>query len=350
MHRVLTLSLAIGLAFLPLGSAGAKDLAVTASQIAGLGIELAQVRKAQSETVALLPATVIPAARARIGIPTPFAGTLVQLHVLPGQTIEAGSPVATIASRELLEAEGQLSQAEAELQAAIAIAKRKRTLADKNIWSPSMAEEAEAQVDKVRAVVAQHRAAVSIGGIERLGHGRYSVRSPVNGKVAETMIRIGEPIATMAAAATVDTTQELWLEAQVPAVLARRIKVGDEVAIENGPRSKVISIGHTLDKLTRSVRLIAALPPNSEFLPGQMVTITVSRAAGTGMLDVPARSVAWIDGSHAVFARTEAGFAVKPVEVRGKSRASATVVGELAPGETVAASGLPQLEAILKAN
>lgn len=350
MHRILTRRLAIGLAFLPLGSASAKDLAVTASQITGLGIELAQVHEARSETVALLPATVIPAASARISIPTPFAGTLVQLHVLPGQTIEAGAPVATIASRGLLEAESQLSQAEAELQAAVAIAKRRRTLADKSIWSPSMAEEAEAQVDKVRAVVAQHQATVSMGDIERLGHGRYTVRSPTGGKVAETMIKIGEPIEAMATAATIDATAELWLEVQMPAALVRRIKIGDEAGIENGPTSKVISIGHTLDRLTRSVRLIASLPPDSGLLPGQMVTITISRAAGAGTFEVPARSVAWIDGRYAVFARTEAGFALKPVDVRGKSPVSATVIGELAPGETVAASGLPQLEAILKAN
>ncbi|MFV0297291.1 MAG: efflux RND transporter periplasmic adaptor subunit [Hyphomicrobiaceae bacterium] len=350
MHRIVLGSFAFALMTVPLNCSLAKDISVTAAQMTSLGIKLAEVRTAQSEAIALLPATVIPAANARIGVPAPFAGTLVQMDALPGQKIKAGDPIARIASRELLEAEGRLSQSEAELQAALAVAERKRALADKKIWSPTLAAEAEAQVEKIRAVVTQHKAAISIGGIERLGGGRYVIRAPADGKVAETLFEIGQPISAMAAAVTIDTSSQLWLEAQVPGALAERIKAGDDVAIEGGQKSRIISIGHTLDKLTHSVRLIAEVARGSHLLPGQMVTITISRAAVTGMLEVPANAVTWIGGGYAVFARIKSGFSLRAVDLRGKSLTVATIVGRLAPGEMVAESGLPELEAILNAH
>jgi cobalt-zinc-cadmium efflux system membrane fusion protein len=41
---------------------------------------------------------------------------------------------------------------------------------------------------------------------------------------------------------------------------------------------------------------------------------------------------------------------LKPVKVRGRSLDTATVSGEIVAGDLVAASGLPQLEAILGGN
>ena len=75
--------------------------------------------------------------------------------MLPGQRVSKGTPVATISSRELLDVQSQLSQAEAELQMAEAIARRKRLLFDKNFQNPVVAEEAEAQVAKIEAVIEQ---------------------------------------------------------------------------------------------------------------------------------------------------------------------------------------------------
>lgn len=60
----------------------AKDVAVTPAQVERLEIQVADVRSAETETVALLPGTVVPAMNARIVATAPFAGTLVQLHVL----------------------------------------------------------------------------------------------------------------------------------------------------------------------------------------------------------------------------------------------------------------------------
>lgn len=337
-------------ALVPLTGAIAKDIAVTPEQIERLEIRLAEVRPASSETVAMLPGTVMPALNARISATAPFPGTVVQVHVLPGEKIAKGAALATIASRELLDARGQLAQAEAELQAAQAVADRKRSLADKNIGSATIAEEAEAHVAKIRSVVTQYKDAVSIGSIEVLDGGQYIIHVPAAGRVAHVDTMPGEPIAAMSAVVSVDTSDALWIDVQVPLSLAAEIKPGDLVQVVDGPQGKVVSVGQDIDKLTRSARLIASVPANSGLMPGQMVKLNIKKTAETGSLQIPSSAVAWISGKHHVFARTENGFSLKPVKVRGRSLDTATVSGEIAAGDMVAVSGLPQLEAILGGN
>lgn len=337
-------------AAIPAAPCHAKDLTVSPEQIARLEVRLEEVRPAVHEAVAVLPATVIPALNQRVAATAPFAGTVVQVHVLPGQQIKEGDQVATVASRDLLEARGQLAQSEAELQAAIAVAQRKRFLADKSIANPYLAEEAEAQVAKIRAVVTQHKAAVSIGGIKASEGGRYTICAPAAGQVAETAAMTGEPIAAMASAVSIDTSKDLWLDVQLPAHLVDRLQVGDDIQVVDGPVGKVISIGRNIDKTTRSVRLLAAVPAGSGLLPGQMVKLSLLHTSPTGALRVPASAVAWIGGEYAVFSRSAEGFTVKPVSLRGKTLDAATISGDLAAGDKVAATGLPQLEAILSGN
>ena len=148
-------------------AAQAKDIGVSSKQIERMEIKIAQTRPATTEAIALMPATVVPAMNAHIAATAPFSGTVVQAHVLPGQYIKKGDPLTTLASRELLETLSQLAQSEAELQGAKAIAERRRTLADKKIYSPTMADEAEAQVAKIQAVINQNRNTVALAGIKR---------------------------------------------------------------------------------------------------------------------------------------------------------------------------------------
>lgn len=325
----------------------AKDVTVSPAQVERLEIKLEGVRIAETEAIALLPGTVTPAMNARLMAASPFAGTLVQLHVLPGQHVTRGAPIATISSRELLEAMSQLAQSEAELQMAEAIARRKRTLADKNFQVPAVAEEAEAQVAKIKAVIEQHRRTASLGGMTIGQGGQYTITAPADGTIVEARAMLDDKLDAMAPVVSIDTSAELSIEVQVPAYLVARIKPGDKIQVINGPEGTVISVGGSLDRMTRSATLIASVPANSGLLPGQMVTLTVQRAAEVGGLAVPSNSVARINGRDSVFVRTDAGFKLVAVTLRGRSPFGATVEGNLAPDAKVAASGLPQLEQML---
>lgn len=350
LRQLFCFSLISASTLLPAAAAERQNILITPTQVENLEIKLAETKPATTEALALLPATVVPAINQHIAATAPFSGTVVQVHVLPGQVVKKGDPLTTIASRELLETQSQMAQSEAELQMAKAIAERKRTLADKKIYSPTMAAEAEAQVAKIEAVLDQNRKTLTMGGIKLGDHGKYTIVAASDGRVDEVTALPGASVEANAPVATLSLSDEIWIEAQVSADLVTKIRPGDKVQVVDGPVGVVVSIGGSLDKLTRSATLLARLPKDSGLLRGQMVTISVMRDTITGSLDIPATAVSWINERHAVFVRENKGFRLATVSVKGRSQKHATVTGDLAVGEMVAASGLPQLEFLLEGN
>jgi cobalt-zinc-cadmium efflux system membrane fusion protein len=330
--------------------AHANDVTITREQVERMEIKVEAVRPAITEPVAVLPGTVVPPMNSRLVATAPFGGTVIQVHVLPGQRVTKGTPLATISSREFLEALSQLAQAEAELQLAEAIAQRKRSLVDKGFQSPTLAAEADAQVAKVRAVIAQLKRTASLNEIIRGDGGNYIIPAPADGTVVEARAMPGDMVPAMSAAVSIDTTDTLWVEAQVPAAIVAQIKLGDRVQVLDGPEGRVVSLGGSLDRLTRSAMLLASLPADSGLLPGQMVSLSIERPAVSGAITVPLRAVALVDNQHAVFVRKDHGFTLIPVALRGKSSIGATVTGAIQTDAQVAASGLPQLEQMLAGN
>jgi membrane fusion protein, heavy metal efflux system len=349
LGRVLTAIVAAAPLGAALAPASAGEIAVSQAQLDGLEIKLQEVRPATDEAVALLPGTIIPPMNSRIAVPAPFSGTVVSVDVLPGETVEKGRPLMTIASRELVETLSQLRQAEANLDAANAVADRYRTLADKNIASPTRAAETEAQAQGLRAVVEEHKRLVSLGNIKTNADGSYTLVAEKAGRIVESNVAPGATIAAMAPAVVLDTSDELWVEAQLPAELMGKVHPGDSIHLEDGAIGKVLSVGHTLDPKTRSASLIGSIPDTGGHVTGQMVTLSIHREAKVGGFAVPARSVVWLAGQPSVFVRTTAGFAALPVTLKGKTLVGATIEGALSPGQQVAVSGLAQLENMMGA-
>lgn len=325
------------------------EIAVSQAQIDRLEIRLEEARPATEDAVALVPATIIPPMNSRIAVAAPFAGTVVSVHVLPGQTVEQGRRLMTIASRELVETLSQFHQAEANLAAATAVAERYRGLAEKNIASPTRAAETEAQRAGLAAVVEEHRRLVSLGNIKTNPDGSYDLVAQQAGRVVEASVAPGASIGAMQAAVAFDTSDELWVEAQLPASLVGKVHPGDSITLEDGTKGKVLSVGHTLDPKTRSTTLTGTIPGSAGLVPGQMVTLSIHRQAAISSVEVPAQAVVWLGAAPSVFVRTATGFAVQPVVLKGKTLRAATIGGGLTAGQKIAISGLAQLENMIGA-
>jgi len=349
LSRVLAATMAFSLCGLAPQRLVAAEVAVTQAQIDGLEIKLQEVRPATDEAIALLPGTIIPPMNSRIAVPAPFAGTVVAVDVLPGQMVKKGQSLMTISSRELVETLSQLRQAEANLDAATAVAERYRSLVDKKIASPTRAAETKAQEQGLRAVVEEHKRLVSLGNIKTNPDGSYTLVAQRAGRIVEANVAPGASIEAMAPAVLLDTSDELWVKAQLPASLMGKVRPGDSIHLEDGAIGKVLSVGHTLDPKTRSASLIGSIPDTAGHVTGQMVTLSIHREAKVGGFAVPAQSVIWLAGQPSVFVRTKAGFSALPVTLKGKTLHAATIEGALSPGQQVAVSGLAELENMMGA-
>ena len=329
-------------------SVTARELVIKPDQMEPFDIRATEVRLAQKSIVAALPATVIPPMNARIAVAAPFAGTVVKVHVLPGQAVKKGDPLVTLASRDLSETLVRLRQAEAELQSAEVLAQRQRDLFQKDLVTSGRVGEAEAQVEKVRALAQETRRLLAMGAIAINADGSYSLTAPRDGRVVEVRAAPGVAVQAMDAAVLVDTSEELWLQAQLPGQMFGKVRVGDQIELPDGDSGKVISVGISLDPVTRSTTLFAEIPARRDHMTGEATTILIVRPALVREFEIAADAIAWIGGKPHVFIRTANGFLPVDIVVKGKTADVATVESEgLKSGQKLATNGLAQLEKMM---
>lgn len=328
-------------------ASAANDLILAPEQITQLDIKLAEVQVATRSIVATLPATIIPPLNTRIAITAPFSGTVTSVKVLPGQAVREGEPLVTLASRDLSEAFVRLKQAEADLQAAEVIARRQRDLFQKNLVSVSKVGEAEAQVEKIRALVRENQRLMTMGNIKLNADGSYTLTAPKSGRVVEMKATPGTPLQAMDTAVIIDTSRELWLQAQLAANLVGAVAVGDRIELPNGDAGKVVSVGISLDPVTRSTTLMAEIPASPEHITGQTTSITIVKQSAREQFEISAEAISWIGGTAYVFVRTETGFKATPIVISGRTASVATVEGDLRTGQKLAVSGQAQLEKMM---
>ncbi|MCF6200090.1 MAG: efflux RND transporter periplasmic adaptor subunit [Hyphomicrobiaceae bacterium] len=328
-------------------NAEASFIDLTPEQIDRLEINIADIDIAKTESVALLPGKVVPSRTGRLIVSAPFAGTVQSIMVLPGQFVKKGTPLATISSRDLIKSTARLKRAQAELVLAKVKFRKQMWLVTKKIHSKVMADIARAEMGVQRVIVKEYQDMLAIDSIIRHNNGTYTLRAPKSGRIAAATIMLGEQVAAMGAAVTIDTVKDLWIEAQLPASLISSVKIGDEVQVVGAPPGKVIAVGGVIDPMTRSATLLARLPARSDLLAGQMITVTLKRKTAPGGLKVPSSALTYIDGAPVVFVKNNKGFKLVKIMVRGQSMDEVTVAGNLSSSQKVATTGLAYLEKMI---
>lgn len=321
--------------------AAPPSVKVSPAQERAMGLRTAVATPVSVAPVATIPATAQPAMNGRVVVAAPFAGLVLKVLVLEGDSVRAGQPLAVLFSQDALRVGSELAQANAELSAAQAAARRARTLAEEGIIAGARAEEAEARAAQARAIASEKRRLVAAtGGGGRPGE--YVLRAPIAGRVAQLDLQPGGGLEAMAPAATIDRNDRTWVEARLPAALAGRVKLGAPVDVD-GLAGRVVAVGSAIDPRTRSVTLRAELASGAALMPGRNAWITVNGPAPAGAMAIPREAVLPIEGRNHVFVRGGGGFQPVPVTVLGTSRTQVVVTG-LAHGAVIASTGVSQLK------
>ena len=322
--------------------------------------------------------------RERYVISAPLSGLVARITLDPGDAVQAGKPVASIAPtapalldtrtvRELQErlgaAQAALAQAQAEEARATAALEqaqmdtaRQNKLQSEGFLSPAAREQTQLALRVATQALAAARSARDAAGhneaqaraaLARTQSGSaqtLAVISPVSGHVlrvlqeSETVVPMGAPLLEVA------QTEDMEVVVDVLSTEALRIAPGMPVRLTAGPDStfdgvvrriepgaftKVSALGVEEQRVNVIIDPIAKDSPAPKLGDGFRVDARIITTARADAVLVPVAALFRNEGQWAVFVVQERRVQLRPVKVGGRNTLEAQVEEGLVPGETV---------------
>jgi cobalt-zinc-cadmium efflux system membrane fusion protein len=264
----------------------------------------------------------------------------VRRHARMGQEVGAGTPLVTLSSVDVAEAQGALAVAEQEW-------KRMQALGSDAV-SGRRYNEARIAVEQARAVA---RAYGLPGNSAGRANGEFTLTAPHAGRLTEDNFVVGERIEPGRALFRLVDESVVWVDAKLPSEHAYRVAVGSAVQIVLGQTrlpGKVVERAHHTSEDTRNAMVRIEVRNDEDRLHGGDYVDAYLDAGGNGTprLSVPTAALVQLEGESVVF-RQGADGALAPVPVRaGPVIGDRTVIEEgLAVGDTVVVEGAYALKA-----
>lgn len=346
MHRLLLASALLAFAMAP--AAAQSLLKVSASQRQAMGIAVGDPQVAEHVPLDGLPATVRVPLQDSAVITALFAGTAVEILVREGEMVLSGQALARIQSREAMSLGADLTAARAELDIARSQANRDQELLDEGIIPASRTQAAIARRDAATAHFQELQAARSIAPQARgAAPGTYELRTPLDGRVIERKLRLGEPVEALATAFVVAKPGQVMLEIQIPARYAAQIHPQLPVRAADGSEGIVTEVGASMDHASQTL-LVRASMQSKGLLPGQQTNATLLLPAPDGAWLLPSVAVAEHDGERIVFVERSGGFEPLTVDLLAQTGDGQSVIrGPLLASDRVVVAATGALKTML---
>lgn len=212
--------------------------------------------------------TVASAARAQIS--ARLSAHVEQVFATAGQTVTNGQILARLDDRDLREqlaaADAQRVQAETEWKRAVALFEKQAATEQMKTTAESGFRAAAAQVERLKVMLSW-----------------AEVRSPIAGTVTDRQIDAGDLANPGQVLLSIYDPAQLRLEANVPARLVGRLKLGDEVEVtlENPARAtkgRVEEIVSEADSISRTQKVKVRLAGAEGLRPGQFGRLWITDA------------------------------------------------------------------------
>lgn len=293
-------------------------LVLVALGIAGLGLRIAQGRKAPPPAVVVPPAIELAATDVAIATRTELVATLsvsgglkavdsavvkakvaaevAQLTVREGDRVAAGQLIGRLDDTEfrwrLKQAEDQAAAAQAQLEIAERTLANNQALVDQGFISKTALDTSVSSANGARASLQAARAAAELA---RKALRDAEIRAPIGGLVSQRLVQPGERVPVDARLVEIVDLSRLELEAAVAPedVLAVRVGQAARVQVDGLAEpvpAKVARINPSTQSGTRAVMTYLALQPNPALRQGLFGrgTIELERR---GALVVPASAL-----------------------------------------------------------
>ncbi|MCX7366837.1 MAG: efflux RND transporter periplasmic adaptor subunit [Alphaproteobacteria bacterium] len=305
---------------------------------------------------------------------SPYTGRVTRLIARPGDSVERGAPLFTIAASEFVQGQNDLVTTVANLEKARSkpglaqtVEKRQRELlafrggALKDLeqaQSDLVSAQGDVRSAEIAAAAARNRLRIlgrsdsDIDQLEKMDRisAETVVSAPIGGTVIQRKVGLGQYIAVGGndPVFTVGDLSSVWLIANVRESDAPKMKVGApvEVSVIAYPgrvfTARLSYVAPALDPATRRLPVRAEiLNASRELLPEMFVSFRIIAGDGRTMPAVPQEAVVYEGASARVWiARPEQKSVVnRPIEVGATVNGLVEVRRGLAIGETVVAGG-----------
>ena len=322
-----------------------QSLKLDAAALEAAGIRLATLDASVMQEQVRAPGEVLDDAYGTTLVTPRVEGLVVRRHAKLGDEVVAGSPLVTLTSVEVSEAQGQLAIAEQEWQ-------RMESLGPEAVSGRRYAE-ARITVEQARA----RARAYGISGTARgSANGEFTLVAPHAGRITEDSFVVGERIEPGRALFRLVDERIVWIDAKLPADIAQSVAAGSTATVVAGDtrlNGKVLRQAHRTSEATRTAIVRIEVDNRDDRLhAGDYVDVYLERRGESRpQIALPSAALIQLEGKSVVFRRDEHG-ALAPVEVRaGPVMGDHTLIEDgLAIGDAVVVEGAFALKAqLLKA-
>ncbi len=280
-------------------------------------------------------------------------GLVSRVNKFEGDLVDAGTPLASIESAELGEAQAAVGMLDAEREAAERNAQRESSLAERHLTTAREVETASVEARKAKLLLGAARQKVAaLGGSLQQPKGAlgwHDMRSPIKGTVVERNVSPGQFVEGNVVAFKIANLDHLWIELDVFERNLDRIRVGDRAELTplaggfEPLEGRVAKIAAQIDPETHSAKVRIEVENRDHRLRvGQAVKAHIHSSGGSEATrpTLRNRAITFVDGKPTVFVRAGPN-SVRVVNVRpGDSDGEFTeILDGVAGGDQVVTDG-----------
>lgn len=274
-----------------------------------------------------------------IAVPSPRRGAVESIEVESGARVEQGD---LLLRMEQSSQQAELMAARSEVSQAEDILERAQARVEEGLTNEQTVEDMRARLE-----TAQNELEAAERAVEA-----YNIRAPFAGRVTMAELEPGEIVSAGQPLAEISSERERVVRFEAPRRQVADLTIGDELEVHGGTgddavtgRAVIAALTATPGAETPMTAVVARLTSGAEALaPSETVTVRLPEEDADLVL-VPEAALADEATGTRVF-RIDRGFArATPVQVsERRDDGLVRVRGSLAPGDTVAVSGLETLQ------
>ena len=320
-------------------------LSMTREEQASAGLRVETLAPMQLGEVLQAPGEVVDNAYGVTLITPRVEALVVRRHAKLGDEVAAGAALVTLSSVEVAEAQGELRIAEQEWKRVDGLGR--------DAVSGRRYTEAAVAVEQARAKARAYGLGTSSSGP---ANGEFTLTAPHAGRLTEDDFVIGQRIEPGVTLFRLVNESTVWVDATLPAEIARRVVVGKEATVVAAGvrlRGRVVQSAHRTAEDTRNAHIRVEVPNDGDLLhAGDFVEVSLATAASElDQLAVPTAALVQLQGQTVVFRTQDATeFVPVPIKVGAVVGDHTIVTDGVTAGDRIVVAGTYALKArMLKA-